>query len=50
MIITVTTNASIDRTLSIEDFKPGGVIRAKLVRVDAAGKDILQRANDAITK
>jgi 1-phosphofructokinase len=40
MIITVTTNPSIDRTLSIDDFKPGGVIRAQLVRLDAAGKGV----------
>ena len=40
MIVTVTLNPSIDRTLRIADLQRGGVNRAELVRVDAAGKGV----------
>lgn len=40
MIITVTLNPSIDRTLRAEGLKLGGVNRVELVRLDAGGKGV----------
>jgi 1-phosphofructokinase family hexose kinase len=40
MIVTVTLNPSIDRTLSVEALKRGGVNRVELVQLDAAGKGV----------
>ncbi len=40
MIVTVTLNPSIDRTLSVSQLRSGGVNRAELVQIDAAGKGV----------
>ena len=40
MIITVTTNPSIDRTIRVEDLKLGGINRGVLSAVDAGGKGV----------
>lgn len=40
MIITVTLNPSIDRTIAVSDLKRGGVNRAELIAIDAAGKGV----------
>lgn len=40
MIVTITLNPSIDRTLGISDLKRGGVNRAELIQIDAAGKGV----------
>jgi len=40
MIITVTLNPSIDRTLSVKELRRGGVNRAELIAIDAAGKGV----------
>lgn len=40
MIVTVTLNPSIDRTIKVDELVRGGVNRAELVRVDAAGKGV----------
>ncbi len=40
MITTITLNPSIDRTLGIADLKRGGVNRAELIQIDAAGKGV----------
>ena len=40
MIVTITPNPSVDRTLEVETLEVGGVIRASSCRVDAGGKGI----------
>jgi len=40
MIITVTLNPSVDRTISIEELKRGSVNRAELLAVDPGGKGV----------
>ena len=40
MIITVTLNPSIDRTISMPDLKIGSVNRCELISVDPAGKGV----------
>ena len=40
MIITVTFNTSIDRTLQVDDFRPGGVLKGQLLRWQPAGKGV----------
>lgn len=40
MIITVTLNPSIDRTLRVDQLRMGGVNRAELIQLDAAGKGV----------
>lgn len=40
MIITVTTNPSIDRTIKVEDLKLGGINRGDLSSVDPGGKGV----------
>ncbi len=40
MIVTITPNPSVDRTLEVEMLEVGGVSRANSVRVDAGGKGI----------
>lgn len=40
MIITVTLNPSIDRTIAVESLKRGGVNRAELIQLDAGGKGV----------
>jgi 1-phosphofructokinase family hexose kinase len=51
MIITVTLNPSIDRTISVSDLKRGGVNRADLIAIDAAGKGVnVSRALSAYGK
>ena len=40
MIVTVTLNPSLDRTLSIPEFHPGALHRARLLRVDLGGKGV----------
>lgn len=40
MIITVTLNPSIDRTIAVGELRRGGVNRAELIRLDAAGKGV----------
>jgi len=40
MIVTVTLNPSLDRTLSVPRFHPGTLHRARLIRVDLGGKGI----------
>ena len=40
MIITVTLNPSIDRTIGVEDLRIGAVNRAELIRLDAGGKGV----------
>jgi 1-phosphofructokinase family hexose kinase len=40
MIVTITLNPSIDRTIKVEDLRRGGVNRAELIRLDAAGKGV----------
>ena len=39
-IITITLNPSIDRTIKVDDLRRGGVNRAELIRLDAAGKGV----------
>jgi 1-phosphofructokinase len=49
MIVTVTLNPSLDRTLSVPEFIPGTIHRARLVRVDLGGKGInVSRALQAL--
>ena len=40
MIVTVTLNPSLDRTLSVPEFNPGTLHQARLMRVDLGGKGI----------
>lgn len=40
MIVTVTLNPSLDRTLSVPEFHPGALHRARLIREDLGGKGI----------
>lgn len=40
MIVTVTLNPSIDRAISVDALRRGGVNRAELIAVDAAGKGV----------
>jgi 1-phosphofructokinase family hexose kinase len=40
MIVTVTLNPSLDRTLSVPAFNPGKLHQARLIRVDLGGKGI----------
>jgi 1-phosphofructokinase len=40
MIVTVTPNPSVDRTIEVDRLTPGGVHRARSVRVDAGGKGV----------
>ena len=40
MIITVTLNPSIDRTIAVDSLKRGGVNRAELIQLDAGGKGV----------
>jgi 1-phosphofructokinase len=40
MIVTVTLNPSLDRTLSVPELNPGAVLRARLVRTELGGKGI----------
>jgi 1-phosphofructokinase len=49
MIVTVTLNPSLDRTLSVPEFIPGMLNRARLIRVDLGGKGInVSRALQAL--
>ena len=49
MIITVTLNPSLDRTLSVPEFIPGTLHQARLIRVDLGGKGInVSRALQAL--
>ena len=40
MIVTVTLNPSIDRTIAVDSLKRGGVNRAELIQLDAGGKGV----------
>lgn len=40
MIVTLTANPSVDRTIEVADLRPGAVIRARASRVDAGGKGV----------
>ena len=40
MIVTVTPNPSVDRTLEVAQLSPGQVLRATSVRIDAGGKGV----------
>ena len=40
MIVTVTLNPSIDRTIAVDSLVRGGVNRAELIQVDAGGKGV----------
>lgn len=40
MIVTVTPNPSVDRTLEVDEVKPGVVVRARSARIDAGGKGV----------
>ena len=40
MIVTLTANPSVDRTLEVAGLRPGTVIRARASRVDAGGKGV----------
>ncbi len=40
MIITLTANPSVDRTIEVAALRPGTVIRARASRVDAGGKGV----------
>lgn len=40
MIVTVTANPSVDRTIEVDRLEPGGVMRARASRVDAGGKGV----------
>ncbi len=40
MIVTLTANPSVDRTIEVADLRPGTVIRARASRVDAGGKGV----------
>lgn len=40
MIVTLTANPSLDRTIEVADLRPGAVIRARASRVDAGGKGV----------
>ena len=40
MIVTVTLNPSLDRTLSVPQFEPGAIHRAEFIRQDLGGKGI----------
>ena len=40
MIVTVTLNPSLDRTLNVPEFNPGALNQARLIRVDLGGKGI----------
>ena len=40
MIVTLTANPSVDRTIEVDTLRPGTVIRARASRVDAGGKGV----------
>ena len=40
MIVTLTANPSVDRTIEVDVLRPGAVIRARASRVDAGGKGV----------
>ena len=40
MIVTLTANPSVDRTIEVTELRPGTVIRARASRVDAGGKGV----------
>lgn len=40
MIVTLTANPSVDRTVEVAGLRPGGVLRALSARVDAGGKGV----------
>jgi 1-phosphofructokinase len=40
MIVTLTANPSVDRTIEVDELRPGTVIRARASRVDAGGKGV----------
>ena len=40
MIVTLTANPSVDRTIEVAALRPGAVIRARASRVDAGGKGV----------
>jgi 1-phosphofructokinase len=40
MIVTLTANPSVDRTIEVDTLRPGAVIRARASRVDAGGKGV----------
>src|SRR6516164_7186579 len=40
MIVTLTANPSVDRTIEVAALRPGTVIRARASRVDAGGKGV----------
>ena len=40
MIVTLTANPSVDRTIEVDVLRPGTVIRARASRVDAGGKGV----------
>ena len=40
MIVTLTANPSVDRTIEVAALRPGTVMRARASRVDAGGKGV----------
>ena len=40
MIITVTLNATVDKTVCVDDFSIGKINRIRSMRIDAAGKGV----------
>lgn len=40
MVVTVTPNPSLDRTLEVDSLARGAVVRASVSRMEAAGKDV----------